>query len=197
MFLTGRAVVLTALGALAILLAPSTTTALLWLALVAGACAVDVALAASPRAAEVSRDVTASVRLGETARSTLTVRNPGRRPLHALVLDPISESYIVGFLCLALPHVRDTFAVAVVSLEWVVRTHDLPGGHEELALAAGSAELARAEVGPGTHCTTATPDGCTGVPIPGPPVLQRGARVLRAERSTCEWLAWWAGSTGR
>lgn len=92
MFLTGRAVVLTAVGALAILLAPSTTTALLWLALVAGACAVDALLAASPRAAEVSRDVTASVRLGEAARSTLTVRNPGRRPLRALVRDAWAPS---------------------------------------------------------------------------------------------------------
>ncbi|MGM0385833.1 MAG: DUF58 domain-containing protein [Actinomycetota bacterium] len=87
MFVTGRAVVLTAVGAVAVMLVPSPTTAWLWLALVAAGGAMDVILAASPRAAAVTRDTTTSVRLGEMARSTLTLHNPGRRPMRAVVRD--------------------------------------------------------------------------------------------------------------
>ena len=87
MFLTGRTVVLTAVGVIAVLLAPAVTTAWLWLGLVALACAVDALLAANPRAAVITRDTTASVRLGEPARSTLTVQHPGPRTLRAHVRD--------------------------------------------------------------------------------------------------------------
>jgi uncharacterized protein (DUF58 family) len=86
-FVTGRTVILTAVGALAVLLVPSPATAWLWLALVAAGCAVDAVLAASPRAAAVTRDTTTSVRLGEEALSTLTVHNPGRRVMRAVVRD--------------------------------------------------------------------------------------------------------------
>lgn len=87
MFLTGRAVLLTALGALAVLLVPRTATALAWLAAVVVACAVDVALAPSPRRVGVSRDVTPSARLGEPAESVLVLTNPGPRRLRGVVRD--------------------------------------------------------------------------------------------------------------
>lgn len=86
MFLTGRAVVLTAVGAFAVLAIPAHATAWLWLAFTAALCMVDVTLAASPRA-EVTRETTATVRLGETAHSVVTVRNPGRRLMRALIRD--------------------------------------------------------------------------------------------------------------
>ena len=87
MFLTGRAVVVTALGAVAVLLLPRAVTALAWLALVAMVCAVDAALAANPRALAVGRTTTPSVRLGEAAESVLTVTNGGSRTVRGVVRD--------------------------------------------------------------------------------------------------------------
>ncbi|WP_421734360.1 DUF58 domain-containing protein [Cellulomonas sp.] len=87
MAVTWRAVVLAALGLPVVLLVPATGTVLLWALLVAVACAVDVALAASPRQVAVRRDVPASVRLTEQSSSTLTLSHLGRRRLRGIVRD--------------------------------------------------------------------------------------------------------------
>lgn len=87
MALTGRAVLLTALGLPVAVLFPVPGTVLLWALLVAALCALDVVLAASPRQVAVHRVVPASVRLTEPSRSTVTVSNLGTRRLRAVVRD--------------------------------------------------------------------------------------------------------------
>ena len=87
MALTWRAVVLAALGVVPVALFPVPGTVLLWALAATALCALDVALAASPRSVEVSRAVPGSVRLTEQARSVLTVTNLTGRRLRALVRD--------------------------------------------------------------------------------------------------------------
>ncbi len=87
MAVTWRAVVLAALGAVAVLLVPVPGTVLAWAGVVVVLCGLDAALAASPRRVAVARDVPASVRLTQPARSVLTVENRGPRRLRALVRD--------------------------------------------------------------------------------------------------------------
>lgn len=87
MAITWRAVLLTALGAIPVLLVPVTGVALAWGLLVALLCALDVGLAASPRLVQVARSVPGSVRLTERTRSTLTLTNRSGRRLRALVRD--------------------------------------------------------------------------------------------------------------
>ncbi len=87
MALTWRAVVLTALGAVAVLLVPVPGTVLAWAAVVVVLCGLDVALAASPRRVAVSRAVPRSVRLTQPARSVLTLENRDGRRLRATVRD--------------------------------------------------------------------------------------------------------------
>jgi len=85
--LTWRAVVLAALGVPVVLVVPATGTVIAWAVLVVLVCALDVLLAASPRAVAVRRDVPGSVRVDEPATSTLTFTNVGRRHLRARVRD--------------------------------------------------------------------------------------------------------------
>lgn len=87
MALTGRAAALAAAGLLPVLLVPRTATVVAWALLVVLACAVDVALAASPRRLELARQTPGAVRLGEPAVCTLTVHNTGPRRMRALVRD--------------------------------------------------------------------------------------------------------------
>ncbi|MFH5824150.1 DUF58 domain-containing protein [Georgenia sp. AZ-5] len=84
---TTRAAVLTAAGALPVLVWPRWSTVWVWVVLVAILCVVDAALAASPGRVAVRREVPGSVRLGEPATSTLTVTNRGARVLRALMRD--------------------------------------------------------------------------------------------------------------
>jgi uncharacterized protein (DUF58 family) len=85
--LTWRAVVLAAIGAGPVALFPVPGTVALWALAVLALCAVDAALAASPRSVGVSRAVPGSVRLTEQARSVLTVTNLTGHRLRALVRD--------------------------------------------------------------------------------------------------------------
>jgi uncharacterized protein (DUF58 family) len=85
--ITWRAVALTAVGAVAVLLAPVPGTVLLWAVLSVLLCVADTVLAASPRAVAVQRTTTGPVRLHEPGRSRLTVTHTGRRRLRALVRD--------------------------------------------------------------------------------------------------------------
>ncbi|MEE6273434.1 DUF58 domain-containing protein [Georgenia sp. MJ206] len=87
MVLTGRAAALTAAGLIPVLLVPRTATVAWWALLVVVLCAVDLALAASPRDLRPERDVPRAVRLREAATSALTLTSTGRRPVRALVRD--------------------------------------------------------------------------------------------------------------
>ncbi len=87
MAITWRAVALAALGTVAVLIVPVPGTVLVWALLVAAACTVDTLLAASPRQVAVTRSTPASVRLTQSARSTITLSNVGPRRLRAIVRD--------------------------------------------------------------------------------------------------------------
>ena len=85
--MTWRALVLAGAGILPVLLWPTPGTVVVWAGVVLVACAGDALLAASPRQVALTRRVPAAVRLGESARSELTVVHRGRRRLRALVRD--------------------------------------------------------------------------------------------------------------
>jgi len=85
--LTWRAVALTALGVVPVLLTGSTGTVLLWALVVAALVALDAGLAASPREVSVERTVPRAVRLTEQTRSTLLLRNESRRRFVGVVRD--------------------------------------------------------------------------------------------------------------
>lgn len=87
MVLTGRAVALTAAGLVPVLLTGNAGVALLWALLVSLAVGVDVALAGSPRQIAVTRSSPGAVRLTETTRSTLTLRNVSRRRFVGIIRD--------------------------------------------------------------------------------------------------------------
>ncbi|MEV0124180.1 DUF58 domain-containing protein [Streptomyces sp. NPDC050703] len=88
MALTGRAVLLAALGSLPVgIWEPGWTGILAVNTPLALACACDVALAAPVRRLGLTRSGDTSVRLGETAAVDLTVTNPSGRPLRAVIRD--------------------------------------------------------------------------------------------------------------
>ncbi|MGV8977970.1 MAG: DUF58 domain-containing protein [Cellulomonas sp.] len=87
MAITWRAVALAALGIVAVLVVPVPGTVLLWAVVVAVACALDAALAASARLVGVTRTLPGSVRLTQEATSTVTLTNVGSRRLRATVRD--------------------------------------------------------------------------------------------------------------
>ena len=93
MAITWRAVLLTALGVVPVLLLPVPFTVLAWTLLVVVACGIDLALAASPRLVAVRRTVPGSVRLTESTRSTLTVTNRSGRRLRA---GPTWDPFRIG-----------------------------------------------------------------------------------------------------
>ncbi|WP_425956352.1 DUF58 domain-containing protein [Xylanimonas sp. McL0601] len=96
MTITGRALALAALGIVPVLLWPAPGTVLVWAGVVAAACVADALLAASPRRVALTRRVPASVRLGESARSELSVHNAAGRRLRALVRDAWPPSLAVS-----------------------------------------------------------------------------------------------------
>ncbi|MFT2816877.1 DUF58 domain-containing protein [Leifsonia sp. A12D58] len=101
MTVTGRFVLLLAIGVLPIVLlggtaGQATTIFVLWilLALILGG--IDLALAASPRRLSLSRRLPARVRLGESVTSELFITNNGERMLHAAVRDAWQPSAGAG-----------------------------------------------------------------------------------------------------
>lgn len=88
MVLTGRAALVALLCVLPIAFAPDPAVAfaLLW-AVLAVAVVADIALAASPRALELTRSGDSAVRLGQSVDTVLDVRNPGRRRFRGRVRD--------------------------------------------------------------------------------------------------------------
>ena len=87
MALSGRFVVLVSLGVLPIILFGEPIVLSIWLLLVLVLGAIDLAVAGSPRAVRLSRDLPARVRLGETVSSTLFIANTGRRRMRGIVRD--------------------------------------------------------------------------------------------------------------
>ena len=93
MAVTGRFVLLVALGVVPVVLAglsgaDAAWLALLgWLALSIGLGAIDLSLAATPRRVVLARELPPRVRLGEAVVSTLTVTTTGERMLRATVRD--------------------------------------------------------------------------------------------------------------
>lgn len=96
MVVTGRAVALTAVGALAVLARPEPSTVGAWLVVVAVLCLLDVLLAASPRGVVPTRDVPAAIRLDETATSVVTLRNTTSRAARGHVRDAWAPSAGAG-----------------------------------------------------------------------------------------------------
>lgn len=87
MIVTGWFVLLVALGVVPVALTSSPLVLASWLVLCVLLLAVDTALAASPRAVRLSRGLPGAIRLGETAVSTLTIFNTGRRRIRGLARD--------------------------------------------------------------------------------------------------------------
>ena len=87
MALTGRFVALLALGAVPIIVLDAQWVLVAWIVLVILLTALDLALAASPRAVRVSRDLPARVRLGESVRAELILTNTGTRGIRGVVRD--------------------------------------------------------------------------------------------------------------
>ncbi len=102
MALTGRFVLLVALGVVPVVVAGTSSAAAGWLALLGwmaitlGAGAVDLSLAASPRRVRLVRELPDRVRLGETATADLVIENEGPRMLRAIVRDGWEPSAGVG-----------------------------------------------------------------------------------------------------
>jgi uncharacterized protein (DUF58 family) len=85
--LTGRFVVLLALGAIPIVLIGAPWVLAGWMVLVVILTALDLFLAASPRSLRVTRDLPARVRLGETVRASAILTNTGSRTIRGRVRD--------------------------------------------------------------------------------------------------------------
>ena len=93
MILTGRTGLVALLCVLPVALAPWPATAFVaLLAVLAGAVALDVALAASTRTLEFARSGDTSVRLGEPVELALAVHNTGTRTFRGLVRDAWAPS---------------------------------------------------------------------------------------------------------
>jgi uncharacterized protein (DUF58 family) len=87
MALTGRAAVAAVIGALVVLAFRNVAALLAVDALILAGIAADLLLAAPVRALRVTRTGDATIRLGEAGEVTLTVDNPGPRPLRGAVRD--------------------------------------------------------------------------------------------------------------
>lgn len=92
MALTGWSVLLVALGVVPLVATGDARVLPAWLLLVAVLVGLDVALAASPRAVRVTRDLPRSVRLGETTEARLRLVHQGRRRLRGVVRDAWAPS---------------------------------------------------------------------------------------------------------
>ncbi|WP_353815403.1 DUF58 domain-containing protein [Agromyces sp. SYSU T00266] len=92
MALTGRFSLLVAVGVVPVVLlggdaGTAWATLVAWLLVAIGLGALDLSVAASPRQVAVERELPPRLRLGETVRAELVLRNLGRRRLRAEVRD--------------------------------------------------------------------------------------------------------------
>src|SRR5215469_10548685 len=87
MAVTGRAALVALIGTVAMLLLRTMAGLLATEAVLVAAIAVDLVLAAGVRQLTFTRSGDTSILLGQQGTATLTVANPGRRPLRAVVRD--------------------------------------------------------------------------------------------------------------
>jgi uncharacterized protein (DUF58 family) len=87
MAVTGRLALLVLAGSVAVVLAPTRRSVILWVLLCLAVAVVDSLLAVSPTKLVLSREPTGQVRLGEPGRSSLLVTNPTGRTVHAVLRD--------------------------------------------------------------------------------------------------------------
>ncbi|CAN5216030.1 DUF58 domain-containing protein [soil metagenome] len=87
MAISGWFVGLVALGILPVVVTGDPAALGWWLVLVVVLASIDLALAGSPRAIVMSRDLPGRVRLGESVATTLLLSNSGRRRVHGIVRD--------------------------------------------------------------------------------------------------------------
>ena len=87
MAVSGRFVLLVALGIVPLVLIGEPWVLGGWMLVVAALTALDLGVAGSPRQIELSRTVPARVRLGETVQATLLVTNPGSRRVTGVLRD--------------------------------------------------------------------------------------------------------------
>ena len=87
MALTGRFVILLALGVVPVVLIGAPWALVGWVAVVVVLAALDLALAPSPRRVRITRDLPARVRLGETVRADALLTNAGSRTIRGTVRD--------------------------------------------------------------------------------------------------------------
>jgi uncharacterized protein (DUF58 family) len=85
--LTGRFVILLAVGAVPVIAFDAAWALWGWLGFVAVITTVDLLLAGSPRRARIGRDLPARVRLGETVRADAIITNLGTRAIRGAVRD--------------------------------------------------------------------------------------------------------------
>jgi uncharacterized protein (DUF58 family) len=87
MALSGRFVILVALGLIPVIAINTAAALPLWIGVVTLVVIVDLLIAGSPRAIELSRTIPDAVRLGESAVARLTFTNRGRRTVRGIVRD--------------------------------------------------------------------------------------------------------------
>ena len=87
MTLSGRFVILLALGIVPLVILGDPLVLLAWLGLVLVLGILDLVIAGSPRSLSFSRELPGPSRLGETVTATLLVANPGRRRVSGIVRD--------------------------------------------------------------------------------------------------------------
>lgn len=87
MALSGRFVVVLALGVVPILVLNDAVALWFWLALAVLLVAFDLVVAGSARQVRIARDLPARVRLGETVRAEVLITNTGRRRIRGVVRD--------------------------------------------------------------------------------------------------------------
>lgn len=87
MYVAPRAAWLGIAGLLAVVLLPDFRTVAAWAVVVIVVLALDIALAGPLRRVRVTRESSATVREGESGRSTLTIENPTARRLRGAVRD--------------------------------------------------------------------------------------------------------------
>ncbi len=87
MVVTGRAVALAALGAIAVVLRPDGSTVVAWLLAVVALCVLDTLLAVPTQRLTVRRAVPDAVRLDEHATCTVTLTNESRRAARGRLRD--------------------------------------------------------------------------------------------------------------
>jgi uncharacterized protein (DUF58 family) len=87
MTITGRAVLLLALGVGAVVVRPESTTVGMWTGAVAVLVFLDYLLAPSPRHLVIERVPTSPVRVGEPTQTAVIVRNRGKRTIRGVLRD--------------------------------------------------------------------------------------------------------------